>query len=126
MAKAQIYADTVFGLFIPDVMRIDMSIATSNYGNVPASLCGAGTGAPLLCGGRFVNDDTIDVTYDFLINGAATPKNTPQVSNLVSDGVAFSRTEANNVNNRLSVDPTNTAQGHPNVSNTFPYSATPL
>jgi hypothetical protein len=121
MTASQAYADAVFGLFIPDVMRVDMSIATSNYEN----LCGAGTGAPGLCGGRFVRDDIIDTTYDFLLNGAGTPKGTPQVANLVSDGVAFSNLETNNVNNRLVADPTNAAQGHPNVSNVFPYSANP-
>ena len=122
---AQAYADAVFGLFIPDVMRVDTAV-TSNY----ETLCGAGATVGL-CGGRFVRDDVIDTTYDFFVNGAATPKNQPfgQVSALVQDGVVFDNSAAGatgNVNSRVVGDATNTSQGHPAVSNGFPYSAAPF
>lgn len=123
-AAAQTYADAVFGLFIPDVMRIDTSIATSNYLN----LCGAG-GKQGLCGGRFLNDDTIDVTYNFLLSGAMVGKGPfNQLRALVTDGVNFSLNDAQNSSNFVLPDPNinNPQQGHPNVSQAFPYSAPPL
>ncbi len=120
-AAAQAYADAVFGLFIPDVMRIDTSLPRSNYLN----LCGAG-GAQGLCGGRFLNDDTIDVTYNFLLAGAAIPKAAfDQFRALVTDGVNFSLDDTQNSSNFVLPVP-NPQQGHPNVSQTFPYSAPPL
>ena len=119
---AQAYADKVFGQFIPDVMRVDTSV-TSNY----LTLCGDASSTPLLCGGRFVNNDVIDVTYNYLLNGAATTKGPfDQVRALTSDGVSFSLDDANNVDNVVLPDPTNAQQGHPNVTNTFPYSAPPF
>jgi hypothetical protein len=119
---AQMYADKVFGQFIPDVMRVDTSV-TSDY----LTLCGDANSTPLLCGGRFLNNDTIDVTYNYLLNGAGTTKASPvQVRALTSDGVAFSSNDANNTDNVALPDPTNTQQGHPNVSNAFPYSAAPF
>lgn len=124
MTASQAYADRVFGQFIPDVMRIDLSVA-STYQN----LCmGAAAGVPLLCGGRLLHEDTIDVTYDYLLNGAATVKDQLIVSRLVSDGVTFSNTETQNSLNRTSAPVGgNEAQGHPAVSNTvFPYSGNPL
>jgi hypothetical protein len=118
---AQTYADAVFGLFIPDVMRVDTAIAQSNYLN----LCGAG-GKQGLCGGRFLNDDTIDVTYNFLLAGAAIPKAAfDQFRALVTDGVNFSLNDAENSSNFVLPVP-NPQQGHPNVSQAFPYSAAPL
>ncbi|HSK04373.1 MAG TPA: DUF4331 family protein [Kofleriaceae bacterium] len=118
---AQTYADAVFGLFIPDVMRVDTTIAKSNYLN----LCGAG-GKQGLCGGRFLNDDTIDVTYNFLLAGAAIPKGPfDQFRALVTDGVNFSLNDAENSSNFVLPVP-NPQQGHPNVSQVFPYSAAPL
>jgi hypothetical protein len=122
IAASQAYADAVFGLFIPDVMRVDTSVP-SNY----ETLCG--TGPVGLCGGRFVNDDVIDTTYDFLLNGAQTPKKGApnQFNALTSDGVVFDpENEANNVNNRHLGDAKNRQQGHPRVANAFPYSAPPL
>jgi uncharacterized protein DUF4331 len=121
---AQAYADAVFGLFIPDVLRVDTSVDSSYE-----TLCGAGPVG--LCGGRFLRDDAIDVTYDFLLNGAGTcgaslcgaPN---QVNALVSDGVSFDNATAmNNVSQRANGDPSNKQQGHPNVSGAFPYSAPP-
>lgn len=118
---AQMYADKVFGQFEPDVMRIDTS-APSGY----LTLCGDANSTPLLCGGRNLNDDVIDVTYNYLINGAGTPKGAyNQVNALTSDGVAFSENDANNRYNTV-VPEGNPQQGHPNISQTFPYSAAPL
>ncbi|MEJ7601762.1 MAG: hypothetical protein WKG01_27940 [Kofleriaceae bacterium] len=73
ITAAQAYADAVFGLFIPDVMRVDTAVA-STY------LTPCGAGPVLLCGGRFLRDDVIDVTYDFLLNGAASPENSARPS----------------------------------------------
>ena len=121
---AQAYADAVFNGFIPDVMRVDLSVTTSTYEN----LCGGtGTGVPFLCGGRFLDDDTIDTTYDFLLNGAQTLQGaaaTNITGALVSDGVQFA--ETGNKNNRTQPDPSNPAQFHPAVNPAFPYSANPL
>lgn len=119
---AQAYADKVFGQFEPDVMRVDVSAASSYL-----TLCGDADSAPLLCGGRFVNNDVIDVTYNYLLNGAGTTKGPfDQVRALTSDGVNFSKDDANNVSNVVVSDPTNTNQFHVNVSNVFPYSARPF
>lgn len=116
------YADRVFAQFEPDVMRIDTTIATSGYLN----LCGDPTQAyPLLCGGRWLTDDVIDITYDYLLAGAAIGTSSPdQFKALVSDGVSYSVATPGAVS--LSTpDATNAAQGHPAVAMTFPYSATP-
>lgn len=119
---AQTYADKVFGQFIPDVMRIDTAV-DSNY----LTLCGDANAVPLLCGGRRLNDDTIDITYNYLIAGAAIPKGAyNQFNALVSDGVNFSGNDANNSGNAIdSTGIANPQQYHPNVSTTFPYSAAP-
>ena len=123
-AAAQTYADAVFGLFIPDVMRVDTSITRSNYLN----LCDPQfRGKQGLCGGRFLNDDTIDVTYNFLLAGAQIPKAPfDQFRALVTDGVNFSLDDAQNSSNFVEPVPGNAQQGHPNVSQAFPYSAPPL
>jgi hypothetical protein len=117
---AQQYADAVFGLFIPDVMRVDTAAAPRYL-----TLCGAG-GKQGLCGGRFLNEDVIDDTYNFLLNGAQTTKGPfDQVRALTGDGVNFSLNDANNTGNVV-LPVANPQQGHPNVSATFPYSAPPL
>ncbi len=119
---AQAYADKVFGQFEPDVMRVDTS-GPSNY----LTLCGDANSAPLLCGGRFLNNDVIDVTYDYLLAGAAVTKGPfDQVHALVGDGVEFSTDDANNVDSVTLADPKNPQQFHPNVSQGFPYSAAPF
>ena len=121
VTAAQAYADKVFGQFEPDVMRIDTS-AASGY----LTLCGDANATPLLCGGRNLNDDVIDVTYNYMINGAGTPKGAyNQVNALTSDGVNFSDVDANNAYNTVTPVP-NPQQYHPNVSQTFPYSAAPI
>jgi hypothetical protein len=119
---AQAYADKVFAQFEPDVMRVDTSV-TSHY----LTLCGDASSTPLLCGGRALNDDVIDVTYNYLLNGAGTTKGAfDQVRALTGDGVEFSKNDADNTGNVSLPDPSNPQQGHPNVSATFPYSAPPL
>lgn len=121
VTAAQAYADKVFGQFEPDVMRIDTS-APSGY----LVLCGDANSTPLLCGGRNLRDDVIDVTYNYLINGAGTTKGAyNQFNALTSDGVNFSENDANNSYNVITPVP-NPQQYHPNVSDTFPYSAPAL
>ena len=128
-AGAQAYADRVFAQFIPDVMRIDTSVDSAYL-----TLCdGASATAPLLCGGRKLNEDVIDITYFYLLAGAAVPTGlagtgagVQQAVALVSDGVLFSSNAMNNAGTLQTPDPTNTNQFHPNVSSTFPYSAPPL
>ncbi len=119
-AGAQAYADAVFGQFEPDVTRIDTAIASTYL-----SLCG-GTNAPLLCGGRYLTDDVMDDTYNYLIAGAAiTPTAPLQFRALVSDGVAYSK--AGSTAGQLSTpDASNTQQGHPDPLAAFPYSAAPF
>ena len=127
-AAAVAYAEKVFGQFIPDVLRVDTSV-TSNY----LTPCGTLDSKPLLCGGRFLNDDVIDVTYDYLLNGAAnylTPGDggpvDQQVIALTSDGVSFSKDPAKNSVSLSMPDAANQQQGHPDVSSMFPYSAPPF
>ena len=129
---AQTYADKVFDQFEPDVMRVDTGLAKSNY----FALCGDATTAPLLCGGRFLNDDVIDVTYSYLLSGAdprapldGSASSDPlvnQLKALVSDGVQYSSNPAQNNDNATAPDPTNPNQFHPNISQGFPYSAAPF
>lgn len=125
---AAAYADKVFSQFVPDVMRVDTSV-TSAY----LTPCGDLSSTPLLCGGRFLNDDVIDVTYDYFLNGAAnylTPGDggalDQQVIALTSDGVSFSKDPSKNSLSLSKPDPANQQQGHPDVTPTFPYSAPPF
>ncbi len=136
-AQAQVYADRMFAQFIPDVMRVDTANA-SNY----LDPCGDPTAAkPLLCGGRRLDDDVIDVTYNYLIGGlagtpgpqndaVATTSVPEQVRALTSDGVAFDTAQtAGNGNNRNGLtdgNPANPQQDHPNITAAFPYSAAPF
>jgi hypothetical protein len=122
-AAAQQYADKVFDQFVPDVMRVDMGVTPSTY----LSLCGDANSKPLLCGGRFVNNDVIDITYNYLLAGAAITKGPfDQIHALVSDGVNFSLDPTKNVGNVLDPVATNPSQGHPDITTGFPYSAPPL
>jgi hypothetical protein len=129
--QAQVYADRMFAQFVPDVMRINTT-NSSNY----LTTCGDPTASlPLLCGGRRLNDDVIDVTYNYLIGGlAGTPGPridgvAGQVRALTSDGVAFDNTQTagagNNLNGLSDGIAANTQQGHPSITATFPYSAPP-
>lgn len=125
VTAAGMYADKIFGQFIPDVLRID-TVGDSGY----LTLCGDAASTPLLCGGRRLTDDTIDITYDYLLAGAQVSLTNPpttglggQLRALVSDGVAFSA--ASSPNSLQAADPANFAQGHPAVTTTFPYSAPP-
>ena len=56
---AAAYAKKVLDQFVPDVLRVDTSV-TSNY----LTPCGTLDSTPLLCGGRFLNDDVIDVEFE--------------------------------------------------------------
>lgn len=116
------YADKVVGQFLPDVLRIDTA-SPSGY----LTLCGDATSTPLLCGGRNLEDDVIDITYNYLLNGAATPTSQPQnqVGALTGDGVVF-RADGVDRGNTVDGDPDNPSQGHPLTSDTFPYAAAPL
>ncbi len=122
--KAQEYADKVFSQFIPDVMRIDTSGQSKYF-----TPCGGDSG-PLLCGGRLLNDDVIDITYNYLLAGAKVPfkSSYTQVTALVSDGVNFSEDDSKNSNNVISSDGIkNPNQYHPDINeNVFPYSAAPF
>lgn len=122
---AQAYADAVFDQFEPDVMRIDTA-AASGY----LTLCDGPTTKPLLCGGRRLTDDTIDITYDYLLAGAAihlAADPPAQFRALVSDGVQYDdgRAGSQNSGNVTPPDPANPSQFHPPVSDGFPYSAPP-
>jgi hypothetical protein len=121
-AAAQAYADKVFAQFIPDTLRIDMTVE-SGY----LTLCGDANSAPLLCGGRKLNEDVIDITLNYLLAGAAVGPDAPaQFRALVSDGVQFSTDPAQNAGSLFNPDLGNSNQHHASISNTFPYSAAPL
>ncbi len=118
---AQAYADQVFGQFVPDVMRIDTSVNSAYL-----TLCAGPGDSPLLCGGRQLNEDVIDITYNYLFAGAAiTPASPAQFQALVSDGVHFQATGPSPGGLTTPVA-SNPGQFHPPVSTTFPYSAAPL
>jgi hypothetical protein len=92
---ATAYATRVFSQFIPDVMRIDVGVAGNRPVSTYLTVCGDPLQPlPLLCGGRGLRDDTIDITYDYFLNGAGTCGaglcgSVNQVNALVSDGVVF-------------------------------------
>lgn len=141
-AGAQAYADQVFGQFETDVLRIDTAVASAYL-----NLCSGVATSPLLCGGRTLNDDVIDITYFFLLAGAAVPSGATDQATadqsvaLVSDGVFFSST--NSENDGIGLGTASPRFGLPNDTNpnqfkqscancgtsaltgTFPYSAPP-
>ncbi|MEW6278994.1 MAG: DUF4331 family protein [Candidatus Eremiobacterota bacterium] len=90
--------------FIPDVMRIDTSLAvapgTASY-NQAVFLP---NGSPMLVGGRKLSDDVIDITLSYLI--AFDPTGAT-----VNDGVTYAGAAGN------------PAQGHQPLIGTFPYLA---
>jgi hypothetical protein len=71
---------TVASMFLPDVMRIDVS-KTVAPGAVAYNSCQGAAGKPL-CGGRKITDDIADITLSFL--GASDP-----TGNTVKDNVAY-------------------------------------
>lgn len=103
---------TVVGQFLPDVMRI--SVNDTDYGTlhtlnpnpdrtsnsaqnqVAYTACvSLANGAPLLCGGRKIRDDVIDITLSYLAGGAGqaapasgTPTAVPAYA--VSDAISYS------------------------------------
>jgi hypothetical protein len=98
LAAANVYVGTVAGGFVPDVMRIDTTTA-SGYA---AATCNAAGKPTMLCGGRKLDDDTIDITYGYLMNGDPTFSVGP-----LTNGVTYAGT--------------NDDQGHQAVMATFPY-----
>ena len=102
---------TVTAQFLPDVLRI--SVNDADYGTLHAlnangdrtsnskqnevayTACVSVTsGAPLLCGGRKIRDDVIDITLSYLAGGAGqaapaagTPTNVPAY--IVSDNISY-------------------------------------
>lgn len=76
--------------FLPDTMRIDISNTNPGVGpstsdaNVGYISCvnGASTG-PLLCGGRKLEDDVIDITLNYIASGVPTQPYT------ISDNITY-------------------------------------
>jgi hypothetical protein len=127
VTASQAYADKVFSQFIPDVLRIDTT-GPSAY----LTPCGDLSTTPLLCGGRLLNEDVIDITYNYLLSGlhpAVSGANGAynQFTALASDGVNFSSNNAKNSGNTISSQGINNpSQYHPDILAAFPYSAAPF
>ena len=120
------YADRIVKNFLPDVMRIDTS-GPSGYLTPCTPLNALNLDTVLLCGGRTLRDDVIDISYDYLLAGAQGHLNVDfGFPFVVSDGVFFSSTAADNVGSLQTPVAANTNQFHAAPSNTFPYSAPPL
>lgn len=68
--------------FLPDVMRIDTNTA-SGYG-----ACISSTNV-ILCGGRKIHDDVIQISYEYLISGGTTGSTT------FDDGVTYDGDRSN-------------------------------
>ncbi len=120
----------VAGQFLPDVMRI--SVDDAHYGTLHTvtfnvdrtsnsrqnevaytSCVSLTSGAPLLCGGRKIRDDVIDITLSYLVNGAA--------------GAAPGTAMPNAVPTYLVSDAVNYAASHTgSLLTTFPFLAQPL
>lgn len=126
MTAATTFASTVAGQFLPDVLRLNTAV-TSGYLVDATSLCGGTTG-PLLCGGRYLKDPVIDITYAYLLHGkqavayltgasAVSPFIAP-----ISNGVFYNAGPSVLGNGDSTGNP---AQGHPATLAAFPYSAGP-
>lgn len=78
--------DVVVAGFLPDVMRIDTSkslaINKAAYNGDFVTVRGS-TPAPMLTGGRKLEDDVVDITLSYLLNGDPTGAS-------VKDGVSYS------------------------------------
>lgn len=68
----------IAGAFLPDVMRIDTAIAVAVTSGSYAAATGGALG--ILTGGRKIEDDVIDITYNVLVG---TPQGT------LGDGVSY-------------------------------------
>jgi hypothetical protein len=77
---------TIVGAFLPDVMRIDTTLAIPP--GKTAYNAGASATKGILIGGRKLEDDVIDITLSFLVAGDATGKT-------VQDGVSYSGVPGN-------------------------------
>ena len=76
--------------FLPDVLRIDVTASNPGVGpstsdaNVGYISCVNGTGSgPLLCGGRKIEDDVIDITLNYIASGTPTQPYT------ISDNITY-------------------------------------
>ena len=76
--------------FLPDVMRIDVTNANAGVGastsdaNVGYISCVNSTGTgPLLCGGRKLQDDVMDITLNYIASGTPTQPYT------ISDNIVY-------------------------------------
>lgn len=85
----------VAGQFLPDVMRIDTVVSNPGVGpstsdaNVGYISCVNVTGAgPLLCGGRKLEDDVIDITLNYIASGVPTQPYT------ISDNITYTTTHS--------------------------------
>ena len=81
--------------FLPDVMRIDISNANPGVGastsdaNVGYISCvNATLPGPLLCGGRKLEDDVIDITLNYIASGTPTQPYT------ISDNITYTTTKS--------------------------------
>ncbi len=81
--------------FLPDVMRIDITNANAAVGpstvdaNVGYISCVNSSGSgPLLCGGRKLEDDVIDITLNYIASGTPTQPYT------ISDNITYTTTHS--------------------------------
>ncbi len=96
---------TLAGQFLPDVMRISTNDAHYAYAMVAnaartgnslqqevayASCVSATSGAPVLCGGRKIRDDVIDITLTYIAGGNPNPAALGAVpAYTINDGVVY-------------------------------------
>ncbi len=109
------YVNKIAGQFLPDVTRIDTAIASA-YGGVPQLCNGGAAGSPLLCGGRGLNDDVMNVTYGYLFQGSSI-LSTGQY-NAYKHGTVYPQATATG-NGAKSL------QGHKDLLAAFPYAPNP-
>jgi hypothetical protein len=107
--------------FLPDVMRIDagktIPVGTAGY---TGDFVINDAGAPMLTGGRKIEDDVIDATLTYLVFGADGLLG-PDPAKKVGDGVSYQGAAGNNSQGHRKLH----AQSEYNGAATFPYLATP-
>ncbi|HXH32305.1 MAG TPA: DUF4331 family protein [Bacteriovoracaceae bacterium] len=106
--------NTIVGQFLPDVMRIsvddthiggllalDARTGNQNLNQVGYTSCLGGAGAPLLCGGRKIRDDVIDITLSYIAAGGAgaglTGTATAPPVYAIRDQITYSTTHTTNL-----------------------------